>query len=441
MGVAPNSPVADWVVQPRGDHYGTFVNQVGGGDATVTRTTPKTIYDPTDGLIHDVPAGSLAVNPWSAYQTGGVGYAAVIEEARTNYLTNSYGAANASNMWTGWVWSGVSPVTRSIVAGVYGSTAQRIVYDGVAAASAATLQFQQTTAAGTFAAAETAMGTMWLKGSRVGCTAELHLIAWNSGGSYLGGAQVAVVPTVGWSRFSLAYASLPANTSHVLFMLKLSGIDTGDTYDLAFDACQLEKSSAQYPGATSYIPTTTVTATRDLDRVLVPTAGWSNGTGMTLLVVSDGTRPGTFYGNLLEPSYNTDNRLRVSRSASAVSAGAQVGGVGYIAAIAKAGACVAVGRFQVGAPVSVFADGARADSAASLASMPPMAISASLGGGSMSFVPLGGPVARATVYDTALTDEQLAAVDMTTDLLNGNASIVYEKSVGVVSSVKFMPRG
>ncbi|MGB4420213.1 MAG: hypothetical protein WBI29_00200, partial [Candidatus Saccharimonadales bacterium] len=59
---APLDPVADWIATPQGDHYGNYYDPVSKSWANVTRSTPKTIYDPTTQHIYDVPANYLAVN-------------------------------------------------------------------------------------------------------------------------------------------------------------------------------------------------------------------------------------------------------------------------------------------------------------------------------------------------------------------------------------------
>jgi len=84
---APMNPVADWLATYQGDHYGNFYDSVTHTWATVTRSTPKTIYDQNTNHIYDVPANYLGVTPRS---DGKNGSEATIEEARTNYLTNSY---------------------------------------------------------------------------------------------------------------------------------------------------------------------------------------------------------------------------------------------------------------------------------------------------------------------------------------------------------------
>lgn len=98
--IAPNSPVADWRCVPEGVGYGNYFDPVTGTWATVTRTTPKTART-ADGRIVDVPAGKLALEPWSLHKEGGTGYAAIIEELRTNaYAESTFADTTALDTWT-----------------------------------------------------------------------------------------------------------------------------------------------------------------------------------------------------------------------------------------------------------------------------------------------------------------------------------------------------
>lgn len=266
-----------------GDHGGTYFDLKSRLNATVTRASAATIYDPWTGRIHDVAANLIPMNPWGVTQSGGIGYAPVIEEARTNYLVNSYGAANTAGVWDSWVHvKGTSGTpTKSIGGGVYGATAQRVQYTGDSDSNK-TNQFAQAVASG-FTAADSAAFSVYLKGSAIGCAVRLQAAAY-AGSTYLGAATQAVTLTTAFARATVIYANLPATTDKVTISVDVTAIDTGDVYDITISPAQLEKGAF----ATSYIPTTTAAATRAATVVTVPTTGWNAAAG-TIVAVADRT--------------------------------------------------------------------------------------------------------------------------------------------------------
>lgn len=307
---APLSPVADWIATPQGDHAGNYYDLVTHGWANVSRTTPKTIYDSATKKIYDVPPNYLSIGPRSDGQSGSE---AVIEEARTNYLVNSYFSvdSNSDGIADNWApWGGGYPVgtpTYSRVSGaVYGSYGQRIQYTGVASDN--NLIFYQNTAAGTFATGDSATGSVYIKGSVSGTppSVSIGVLAYSSGESLLGYVQSsAITLTSSYQRVTLTYTNLPANTDHVSLRAPWSSVTAqGDTLDVTISAAQLEKG----PFATSYIPTTTSTATRNADNVTVPTTNWNANAGTIVVLAKQNTAnqsgQGYYYRSLLdiEPS-------------------------------------------------------------------------------------------------------------------------------------------
>jgi len=172
--------------------------------------------------------------------------------------------------------------TPTIVAGVYGATAQRIQYTGVAGDSSTELLFEQFTPNGSFAVGESVTFSCWAKATNAGVESWIQVVAYGSDGSYKGHVETQVTLTGTFSRFTQTYSSLPTGTDHLRVDMKVGSVDSGDSIDLTFDAAQLEKGAF----ATSYIPTTTAAVTRSKDVVTVPTTGWNAAAG-TIVAVAD----------------------------------------------------------------------------------------------------------------------------------------------------------
>lgn len=424
--IAPNSPVADWRCVPQGHGYGNYFDPVTGTWATVTRTTPKTARVAADKLV-DVPAGYLALEPWSLHKTGGVGLAAIIEEVRTNYLLNSYFAAdtNADGLADDWsvskTVSGTPTVSRT--SGIYGPFAQNVYYESASDSGKVVGLQAAMTAVGSFAAGDAATLSFYARsdGSEAGFTA--YLLARDAAGAALGVVSLSLSLTSEWSRYSLTYATLPAGTSRCIVQLFATGVDTGDIVDFTIDACQLEKGSF----ATSYIPTTTAAVTRNADVVTVPTTGWNAATG-TMVAVSRNL--GTVQTRRIFAWENAAGGQALNLQCDApVDARfiAQYADGTYLRAIrapSANSAFVIAGRFVNGdTNVDCFVDGAKAtihnETAASYTTLSAPSALAGIGNNANGDRPSIAVVARAIVYDTALTDAQLAAADMTTGLLAG----------------------
>lgn len=400
--IAPNSPVADWRCVPQGHGYGNYFDPVTGTWATVTRTTPKTARVAADKLV-DVPAGYLALEPWSLHKTGGVGLAAIIEESRTNAYLDSYFAATDITA----AWASDGTLTRSTdVPAVYGTHTAKVVLTGGAGDSNATKTLLSQECP--YSAAQNVTTSAWARGSATGLTVQRFIEAIDESNAVLGTVTANI--TLGtWGRNTLTYANLPTGTVKTRSGIRAAAVDTGDTVTLYASAAQSEVGSF----ATSYIPTTTAAVTRNADVVTVPTAGWSASAGTWVAIAS---RKPVTNGYLLHASLSSSSRI--SFYGTPYDFGAYLL-PGPIQPVKAPTTDPAVAALRWGGGVSrVFAGGS---GGTELAYVSPAALAAVayIGSHDSAGIYAGVPIARLTVYASALSDAQLAAADMTTALLAG----------------------
>lgn len=281
MKGAPLGPVADWLAVPQGDHYGNFYDLVANQYATVSRSSPKTIYNPSSNKIYDVPANYIGIRPRS---DGGSGYEAEIEESRTNYLLNSYFEGDSNNDGQADSWGSAGNITglatfRTMEKSVYGKS-QGLSYIAQSGDSNRFKTLSQQSATGTFAAGDSATLSGYLKGSSSGVTIRQLMRCYDSSGTYIAsiGSPYFITLTDTWTKYQFSWTNLPTNTSRVQGeFVTVESIDYGDSFDILASAVQLEKGSFD----TSYIPTTTTIQTRAADDITVPADVWRNNLGTT----------------------------------------------------------------------------------------------------------------------------------------------------------------
>ena len=316
-------------------------------------------------------------------------------------------------MWDNWAKTEntTGPVVAEIVEGSYGSTAQRLRYQSVPGEYGHYLGLLQVTTGGTFAAGETATASFMLKASITGSVAiRLNLYA-RQGTSNIGviDNNITTIVTKDWKRYSVTYTSLPAGTDAMMFYLYISGIDDGDTVDVSMDAAQLEKGAF----ATSYIPTTTTTATRNTDTITVPTNRWSTTEG-TLIATTyyKSLNAGSQTQYLLTWKPNATNGIEAYLRNDLAASYLTTRKDGTLAFDVKTGlpigAFVYGGTWNVGQVVRAFCDGVYSSVRSDIYVLPTGVFP------NMASIGLNGinlPLGRFAIYDTALSDSQIASLN------------------------------
>jgi len=232
---------------------------------TFTRASTATFVG-SNGLIQTAASGAarFGFDPSSLQPLG-----LLVEEARTNLILRSGDLSNAA-------WSTLADAGCSVSVTANSATAP----DGTATASkvtiarTATTKYAQVYQVFTGTAAVYA-GTLYLKADAAGDVGrQITVLQYN--GTVVGGI-VTVTLTAAWQRVpSIMTLAASANCR---FIVGYSA-DGGSTEiaSVSFDAWggQVELTSANYPGPTSYIPTTTATVTRAADVASMTGANFSS---------------------------------------------------------------------------------------------------------------------------------------------------------------------
>ena len=406
MSAAPYSPVADWIAEATTAGAGRFRDLVSGEIAAVTRASDKTARG-ADGRIYDVPEDTLAVEPWSLHHPGGRGYAAIIEESRTNYLRNSYFSlvyeSGKAQSWSLWRSSTLPEYTWEVVdSPVYGN-AYRLgqEFDGNG-----TWVCNQTSTADTFAPGETATTSMHL--SRIvqeGALSkrELHARAFDA----TGGVLLGVVSTdvTGEGRVSATYTDLPEGTNRVMSQLLVSCTSAPASWSVDISTAQLEKGA--FP--TSYIPTLADAVTRDADVVPFSLTGMPVATGAIAAVCSGAGETAVKPVALFDMTSGSA-RLAVDTltpTATIEPDGSATSG-DVVADIASV-----VGMTWAAGSLKAYTDGTPGIEDTTVTVPSGDVTSALLGSDGVDYY--NGSIQRVTVYDIALSDAQMADLTVLKD--------------------------
>jgi len=407
--IAPLNPVADWLAIPTGEHYGNFYDPVTKQYATVTRTTPKTIYDPNTQKIYDVPANQLGIRPRSDNKSG---YEAMIEEGRTNYALNSYFDldSDSDGLSNGWVLfssnvTGVPSYTRSPTTIGYGNYQQRVQYTGVSGDSTGDkwFAFAEPTANDTIAAGDVMTMSFYAKGSVAGMSISIYYRPETNAGTGTGSASTqTIVLTDTLKRYTMQTTAAPASTQRGQLGFYVTGIGTSDIIDISLSAVQLEKGSF----VTSYIPTTTATVTRNSDIIKVPTANWSVNNGTWVAITE---QPAYINNRFVLDWEGTNGQMRLYGYYPALymNANSFYNPAQYIP---SSGYMTQIGKYSSGSAVYAYINGVESSPGPIFNTAPTGMYSTAQIGGYGATSQYSGPIQRLAVYNLALSSSDVSTV-------------------------------
>lgn len=293
--LAPFNPIEDWYPTPDGQ----FINKINGNRAMFKRNTVKT-QRRADGSLMIVPANQMAVEPWFLHNLNGSGWAAIIEESRTNLLQNTWFSESENNLGTGIQYSlngatvsfniEPSPIYGNTQVFLYTNNNNNIVSPSIELSSVPI----NTSPTDPF------VGSLWISGE--GGDVVLSLVAKRNDGSIIGEIATSSTYTLNNQpvRVSVQGNAVPVGTNHITVKIK-TNISNNSTAILKINCIQLEKGV----GASSYIPTTNTIATRDADTLFIPTTEWSTSAG-TISFISNQLVPSENISPLLGSVYNED---------------------------------------------------------------------------------------------------------------------------------------
>lgn len=234
------------------------------------------------------PAALLAAERYLGTSYAG-GYWAAIEEARTNYLLNTYMTSDVSGMPTSFVLAGGIAGTKTysrIAGGLMGDSCARLQATGSSGDANASGGWYQRISG--FVSGDVVTVSCWIKGSiPAGSTVTLEATARTSGAVLVNTGITTIANTnlnYNWQRVQ-ATVTCGANTAMVDWRLLATGIDNGDVIDLLFCSAQMEKCGTSNYSASSYIPTKAIVSTRLADDVEFPSSilPWQQGAMFAVL--------------------------------------------------------------------------------------------------------------------------------------------------------------
>ena len=396
LAAAPLNPSADWLATVQGDHYGNFYDQVSHSYATVSRSTPKTIYDPTTNHIYDVPANYLGVNPRS---DGKGGSEAVIEESRTNSFINGDVENGLTNFARTWTNDATLRVVNSGVGIVHGGNGLEVT---TSTANASGVQGTVGTLA-TSTKYTLSVFVTYISGDKN----NLSLGASDGAGTRATlGLNDVLVQNVS-VRVTLPWTS--SASPDTLFQVWNSSVSASPCV-FRIDAIQVEAGAF----ATSYIPTTTAAVTRNADVVTVPTTNWNASAG-TIVAASGLNWPLNSYRTFVLVPGTSGNQNRIwffnSTNTGSYFYGADAVNANPTSPNTQG---IAPGSYSVNAmnwtPTSVQSYNSNVGWGSSLPTDSAVALNSTAHLGEGYAGPINGPMQRITVYSSTLSPSDVTTV-------------------------------
>ena len=234
----------------------------GNGDMTVTRATTATRVDEND-LV-----SSVASNVPRIDYTGGGCPSILLEPQRTNSIRNStmQGANVSTNTFPNFWYAGGNGLTAQLVGlGVEnGLNYIDVNYNGVAVQASVQFSFDTNTVTNAI------VGQTWslsvymktISATLPPNSYRIQINEFSSAGSYLTGNQLVISPTTEIQRFSQTRTNTSATCAFVQSYYYFP-LTIGNSYNFTIRIYAPQLELGAY--ATSYIPTTTATVTRNAD--------------------------------------------------------------------------------------------------------------------------------------------------------------------------------